>query len=154
MNSKVSASHHNPHSENFQSPPLPKGFAQSHHIRVIIGLVFPYRLDLIPAIGFYKIKMSALALSTAYGNNNRQVLLFGAAMNRTFNMIKGNAKNNPTTGRTILAKTTKNKTNGRNIYPSVLRVIFSAAHFNLLMESPFRRTKTVYVKLCSPQYAH
>ena len=98
--------------------------------------------------------MSALALCIAYGNNSWQVLLFGAAMNRTFNMIKGNAKNNPTTGRTILARTTKNKTNGRNINPSVLRVIFSAAHFNLPMESPFRRTRTVFVKSCSPQYAH
>jgi hypothetical protein len=46
-------------------------------------------------------------------------------------MIKGSAKKNPTTGNTIFATITKNKTKGIRINPSVLRVVFSAAHFIL-----------------------
>jgi hypothetical protein len=52
-------------------------------------------------------------------------------------MIKGKAKNRPTTGKTILATTTKNKTNGMRIKPSVLSVVFSAAHFNLSISISF-----------------
>ena len=60
-------------------------------------------------------------------------MLFGAEINNIFSMISGNARKNPNTGNTILATITKNRTNGDKITPSVFRVIFSAAHFNLLI---------------------